>query len=96
MGLRVVCVDSRQAPLDLVKKLKFAPVMLCPFFIFIECINHVSHQDFAIDATKGVDHAIAEIGGNVDAVLMATDSIPAHEYGLQLVRKHGTFVVIGL
>ncbi|KAF8577532.1 GroES-like protein [Ramaria rubella] len=77
MGLRVVSVDSRQAPLDLVKSLKYAP-------------------DYAIDAMKGVDFALQEIGGEgVDATLMATDAIPAHEYGLMLTRKHGTFVVIG-
>jgi len=77
MGLRVVCVDARQAPLDLVKGLKYAP-------------------DYAIDATKGIEFALKEIGGEgVDATLMATDSIPAHEYGLNLTRKHGTFVVIG-
>ncbi|KIJ35816.1 hypothetical protein M422DRAFT_61229 [Sphaerobolus stellatus SS14] len=77
MGLRVVCVDSRQAPLDLVRGLKYAP-------------------DFAIDATKGVEYALKEIGSEgADATLMATDAIPAYEYGLQLTRKHGTFVVIG-
>jgi len=77
MGLRVVSVDARQAPLDLVKSLKYAP-------------------DIAIDSTKGVDFAKKEIGGEgVDATLMATDAIPAHEYGLQLTRKHGKFVVIG-
>jgi len=70
-------VDARQAPLDLVKNLRYAP-------------------DFVIDSTKGVDFAKKEIGGEgADATLMATDAIPAHEYGLQLTRKHGTFVVIG-
>lgn len=77
MGLRVVCVDSRQAPLELAKSLKYKP-------------------DHVIDATKGVEHALAELKGHdVDAVIMCTDSVPAHEYGLQLVRKHGTYVVVG-
>ncbi|KIJ23322.1 hypothetical protein M422DRAFT_39670 [Sphaerobolus stellatus SS14] len=76
MGLKVVCVDARQAPLDLVQKLKYAP-------------------DFALDATKGVDYALKTISGDVDATLMATDSLAAHEYGLQLTKKHGTFVIIG-
>lgn len=77
LGLKVVCVDTRQAPLDLVKSLKYPP-------------------DFAIDATKGVEYALSEIGGSVDAVITATHSLAANEYGLKLVRKHGTFVAIGL
>ncbi|GJJ14585.1 hypothetical protein Clacol_008851 [Clathrus columnatus] len=77
MGLKVVCVDARQAPLDLVKSLKYAP-------------------DYTIDAMKGVEWALQEIGGEgVDATLMATDAIPAYSYGLQLTKKHGTFVVMG-
>ncbi|KAF8589806.1 GroES-like protein [Ramaria rubella] len=77
MGLRVVSVDVRQAPLDLVKSLKYAP-------------------DFALDATKGVEFALKKIGeGGVDATIMATDAISAHEYGLMLTKKHGIFVVIG-
>lgn len=77
MGLRVVCVDVRQAPLDLVKGLKYAP-------------------DYAIDATKGVEYALQEINDEgVDATIMATDAIPAYSYGLQLTKKHGTFVVVG-
>ena len=67
--------------------------------IYIHTSAHnklVSVQDCVIDATKGVEYALNEIGGNgADATLMATDAIPAHEYGLQLTRKHGTFVVIG-
>jgi len=78
MGLKVICVDSRQAPLDLVRSLKYAP-------------------DYIIDATKGIEYALKEVGGQgADATLMATGYIPAYEYGLQLTRKHGTFVVIGL
>ncbi|KIJ48255.1 hypothetical protein M422DRAFT_162844, partial [Sphaerobolus stellatus SS14] len=75
-GLRVVCVDNREAPLRLVKGLKYS-------------------SDFALDATKGVEYALKTIGGDVDPTLMATDSIPAHEYGLKLTKKHGTFVIIG-
>jgi hypothetical protein len=53
-------------------------------------------QDYALDATKGIEYALKEIGGEgVDATLMATDAIPAHEYGLHITKKHGTFVVIG-
>ncbi|KIJ23323.1 hypothetical protein M422DRAFT_786205 [Sphaerobolus stellatus SS14] len=76
LGLRVVCVDSRQAPLDLVQSLKYAP-------------------DFSIDASQGVDYAIKTIGGYAHATLIATDSLAAHEYGLQITKKHGTLIVIG-
>lgn len=93
MGLKVVSVDSRQAPLDLVKQLKYAPVsMTCAAASFSLTVA----QDYAIDATKGVEYALKQIGGEgVDATLMATDALPAYEYGLRLTRKHGTFIVIG-
>jgi hypothetical protein len=53
-------------------------------------------QDYALDATKEVEYALKEIGGEgVDATLLATDAIPAYEYGLHITRNHGTFVVIG-
>lgn len=56
----------------------------------------IAAQDYAIDATKGVEYALKQIGGEgVDATLMATDALPAYEYGLRLTRKHGTFIVIG-
>lgn len=93
MGLKVVVVDARQAPLDLVKSLKYAPVIsLSPLFFRIPAYKL---QDYAIDATKGVEYALSEIGGGVDAVITATDVLEANEYGLRLLRKHGTFVVIG-
>ncbi|KAF8587918.1 GroES-like protein [Ramaria rubella] len=78
MGLRVVAVDVRQAPLDLAKGLKHPP-------------------DYVIDATKGIDNAIKELGGEgVDASIIAADANAAFEFGLDLTRKHGTFVAIGL
>lgn len=42
-----------------------------------------------------MEYALSEIGGSVDAVITATDVLEANEYGLRLLRKHGTFVVIG-
>lgn len=97
MGLRVVCVDSRQAPLDLVKSLKFEPVYIIKAeFISLSYSLIRALQDYAIDATKGIEYALAEFKGHdVDAVIMCTDSVPAYEYGLQMVRKHGTYVVVG-
>ncbi|KAF8519016.1 chaperonin 10-like protein [Hysterangium stoloniferum] len=78
MGLRVVAVDVRQAPLDLVRGLKHAP-------------------DFTINATKGVEYALQEIGGEgVDASIVAADSNAAFDFGFGLTRKHGLLVAIGL
>ncbi|KAF8519018.1 chaperonin 10-like protein [Hysterangium stoloniferum] len=78
MGLRVVAVDVRQAPLDLVRGLKHAP-------------------DFTIDATKGVEYALQEIGGEgVHASIIAADSNAAFDFGFGLTRKHGLLVAIGI
>jgi len=70
--------------------------------LWVSSLSNMTHsmncfQDFAIDAMKGVEYALKEIGGEgVDATLMATDALPAYEYGLQLTKKHGTLIVIGL
>ncbi|KAF8492092.1 chaperonin 10-like protein [Hysterangium stoloniferum] len=78
MGLRVVAVDVRQAPLDLVRRLKHAP-------------------DFTIDATKGVEYALQEIGGEgVHASIIASDSNAAYDFGFGLTKNHGLLVAIGL
>jgi hypothetical protein len=60
------------------------------------CRRPMTVQDYVLDATKGVEYALKEIGGEgVDATLVATDAIPAYEYGLHITKNHGTFVVIG-
>ncbi|KZO91259.1 GroES-like protein [Calocera viscosa TUFC12733] len=76
LGYKVVAIDSREAPLELVKSLKHPP-------------------DIVINSTEGYKAALEKIPWPVDAVLVATDAIPAYEFGLEITRKHGIFVDVG-
>jgi alcohol dehydrogenase, propanol-preferring len=82
--LTVVGVDSRKEPIELTKSLKYT-------------------ADLLIDSTKGKDAALREIDelkknnefSGLDAVVIATGAIPAFEFGADLLRKHGTLIVVG-
>ena len=59
--------------------------------------------DLLIDSTKGTEAALADIGKlkknnsfkGLDAVVIATGANPAFEFGADLLRKHGTLIVVG-
>ena len=80
----MVGIDSRKEPIELTKELKYT-------------------ADLLIDSTKGVKDAHEAIGKlkknnafeGLDAVVIATGAIPAFEFGAELLRKHGTLVVVG-
>jgi D-arabinose 1-dehydrogenase-like Zn-dependent alcohol dehydrogenase len=82
--LTVVGVDSRKEPIELSKSLKYT-------------------ADLLIDSTKGKEAALREIDelkknnefSGLDAVVIATGAIPAFEFGADLLRKHGTLIVVG-
>ena len=44
---------------------------------------------------KSVAKAVETLGGLADAVIIATDVIPAFDLGLEIVKKHGLFMVVG-
>ncbi|EJU00406.1 GroES-like protein [Dacryopinax primogenitus] len=76
LGYKVVAVDAREAPLELVRRLKHPP-------------------DITINSTEGYKGALAKIPWPIDATLVATDAIPAYDFGLEITRKHGLFVDVG-
>ncbi len=82
MGLEVVLLDARDAPLEMCRKLKLAP--------------DVTFNSGKVDVKdeKAVQEAIKQCGGHCDAVIVTTDVIPAFTFGLELTKKHGVFVVV--
>lgn len=44
---------------------------------------------------SSIKKAIEAVGGQADAIIIATDVIPAFDLALQLTKKHGTFMVVG-
>ncbi|EIM85373.1 GroES-like protein [Stereum hirsutum FP-91666 SS1] len=84
MGYVVVGVDARDEPIELAKSLKLAP-HLC------------------LDAREGVESATKAIAAlnpekpfpGLDACIVATDWIPSFQYGLDILTRHGTLIVVG-
>ncbi|PWN45038.1 GroES-like protein [Ceraceosorus guamensis] len=83
LGLHTIVVDARDAPLELCKDLKYPPD---------EILNA---KDVDVKRPETVKKAIESIGGHADAVVLATDTIPACEFSLELTKKHGLFMVVG-
>lgn len=78
MGMRVVAIDARDAPLEMIKTLKYSP-------------------DVVLDSRHGVKAALDAIGGGgVDVCLVATHVNEAFTYGLDITRRHGVFVAVGI
>jgi D-arabinose 1-dehydrogenase-like Zn-dependent alcohol dehydrogenase len=79
-----VGVDSRKEPLELTRSLKYT-------------------ADLLIDSSQGKDKALEEIRKleknndfpGLDAVVIATGANEAFEFGADLLRKHGTLIVVG-
>jgi D-arabinose 1-dehydrogenase-like Zn-dependent alcohol dehydrogenase len=80
----VVGIDSRKEPLALSKTLKYT-------------------ADVLVDSSHGVQPAIKEINklpknndfSGLDAVIIATGALEAFDFGADLLRKHGTLIVVG-
>ena len=83
-GLTVVGIDSRKEPISLSRSLKYT-------------------ADLLIDSSHGVQAAVEEINKlpksslftGLDAVIIATGANEAFEFGADLLRKHGTLIVVG-
>jgi len=81
-GYKVIAVDSRQEPLDLVNRLK-----LKPFDVINSSSISASAAKAKITSTKGYP--------GCDAVIVMTEPVPAFQYGTGLLAKHGVLVVVG-
>ena len=77
-------IDSRKEPLQLTKELKYT-------------------ADLLIDSSQGTESALEEIKKlkknnefpGLDAVVIATGANEAFEFGADLLKKHGTLIVVG-
>lgn len=82
MGLKVVGCDARDEPLDLARRLQYPP-------------------DVLLDGRKGSQAALALLAENglrsgVDAVVYATGAQAGVPLALDITKKHGTFVIVGV
>ena len=86
-GYKVVAVDTRDAPLDMARKFEHAPDL---------CINSktTSAKDAVDKITNQLKGGESALPG-LDAVIVCTDPIPAYTYGLDILARHGTMVVVG-
>lgn len=85
MGYTVVGIDAREAPLELAKGLKYPPALV---------VNSTSPAE---DALRGISALAPEKAfPGCDAVIVATDAVPAFEFAMRILAKHGTLVMVGL
>lgn len=85
MGYRVVAVDTRSAPLDLVSHL---PPRLAPDLV----INPTDGVD------KTLERIAATFDGatGVDCTVVCTDALPAFQFSMDIMAKHSVLVFVGL
>lgn len=85
LGFQVWLFDARDAPLAMCQSLPYPPD---------KAINsgHIDgHDQVAVE--KLVKEQLD--ARRADATIMATDVIPAYEFGLAITRNHGLFMVVG-
>jgi D-arabinose 1-dehydrogenase-like Zn-dependent alcohol dehydrogenase len=88
MELKVVAIDNRSEPLELIQKLKYPPDLTID-----------SSKIDAINANTQIDTLHSTTKNNypgVDATLVLTGAIPAYKYALAITKKHGTMMAVGL
>jgi alcohol dehydrogenase, propanol-preferring len=85
MGYRCVAVDTRQAPIDLMKQL---PEKLRPDLV----INSTEGKEPALEKIKATFPGAT----GLNAGIVCTDAIPGYQDTLKIMAKHGTVVVVGL
>ncbi|CAF3979750.1 unnamed protein product [Rotaria sp. Silwood1] len=87
MGFKVVAIDNRQEPLELVQKLKYSPDLIID-----------SSKTNAENAIKEINTLHSPTKYNypgADATLVLTEPISAFKYALAITKKHGTMMVVG-
>ncbi|SNX84491.1 related to Zn-dependent alcohol dehydrogenases [Melanopsichium pennsylvanicum] len=85
LGYNVWLFDARDAPLEMCKKLPYPPDKI------FNSGKIDGHDQEAVE--KLVNEQLG--GERADAVIMATDVIPAYEFGLAITKNHGLFMVVG-
>lgn len=76
-------LDTREPPLELVRGLRLGPDAA------------VNIKDAKASDKDAVAKLAKDVGGAPDAIIVATDAIPAFELALELVKKHGLMMVVG-
>lgn len=86
LQLQVVAIDTREEPIKLAKSLKYPPTLTlnATETDAKDAMSHISKLEKPNNAWPGLD-----------AVIVATDSIPAFTYAAEVTRKHGTLVIVG-
>ena len=88
MGLKVVAIDNRQEPLELVQKLKYSPDLIID--------SSTTDAENALIQIKTLQSTTQNIYPGVDATVVLTEPIAAYEYALAITRKHGIMIAVGV
>ncbi|CAF0942207.1 unnamed protein product [Adineta steineri] len=88
MGLKVVAIDNRQEALDVVQKLKHTPDLI----IDSSKIN----EENAIEQIKTLQSSTKDVYTGVDATIIMAEPVKAYTYALNITRKHGTMIAVGI
>lgn len=83
LGLKVTMVDSRDAPLQLCKELKYP------------ADNILNSSKLDPSKKEDIAKAVAAMGGEPDATIVATDIIAAFTLAIWTTKKHGQLQVVG-
>ena len=87
MDLKVVAIDNRPEPLELMKTLKYSPDLIID--------SSKTDAENAIKQIQSLQSTAPDVYPGVDVALVLTDPIPAYKYALAITKKHGTMVVVG-
>lgn len=87
MGFKTVGVDSRSEPVALAKSVMGSKTGDCRFLQSSVGLEEARRVVRDLDQDRVWD--------GVDAVILATDALESVEYATSLVKKHGTFVLLG-
>ncbi|CAF1295248.1 unnamed protein product [Rotaria sordida] len=88
MGFKVVAIDNRQEPLELVQRLRYSPDLTID-----------SSKTDAENAIKQINTLHSSTKYNypgADATLVLTEPISAFKYALAITKKHGTMMAVGV
>lgn len=85
LGLKVFLFDARDAPLEMCRKLPYAPD---------KAVNSGGIDGHDSTAVSNLIDTHLD-GVYADATVMCTDVMPAYEFGLALTKPHGVFMVVG-
>jgi len=90
MGYKTVGVDTREEPINMVQSAEFPhpPDLVLNPTVDKEASEFLPKLTAAVGTSK-------EGYEGLDAVIVATEPIPAFEYGIKLLRKHGLLMVVG-